>query len=122
MATGILLAVLSGVLFGTCFAPMRHARAFAWENTWFAWNVVACVVVIPLVAWLTIPQIYDVFREINPWATVAVLVAGLFSGASSILFGLGLARVGTTLVNSLCNGVALITGSFIPLMIQHPEA
>jgi L-rhamnose-H+ transport protein len=97
-------------------------KAFAWENTWFAWNFFACALLTPLIAWLTIPSAWVVFREIGLKANLITLGGGLLSGFSGILFGLGLARVGTTLVNSLCNGIALIAGSFIPLIIQHREA
>jgi len=122
MAIGILLAVLSGVLFGICFTPMRHVKTFAWENTWFAWNLCACLLLSPLIAWLTIPSAFTVFQEIGLQRNLIMLGVGLLSGASGVLFGLGLARVGTTLVNSLCNGIALIAGSLVPLMIQHREA
>lgn len=122
MAIGILLAMLSGILFGICFTPMRYMKAFAWENSWFAWNFCACLVLTPLIAWLTIPSAFEVFQEIGLQRNLIMLGVGLLSGSSGILFGLGLARVGTTLVNSLCNGISLIVGSFIPLIIQHREA
>ena len=61
-------------------------------------------------------------EEIGLQRNLIMLGVGLLSGSSGILFGLGLARVGTTLVNSLCNGISLIAGSFIPLIIQHREA
>lgn len=122
MVIGILLAILSGVLFGVCFIPMRYVKEFAWENTWFAWSFCACLLLSPLIAWLTIPEAFEVFREIGLERNLITLGAGLLSGASGILFGLGLARVGTTLVNSLCNGISLIAGSFIPLIVQHREA
>ncbi|MFO0891102.1 MAG: L-rhamnose/proton symporter RhaT [Isosphaeraceae bacterium] len=122
MAIGILLAVLSGTLFGICFTPMRYVKAFAWENAWFAWNFWACLVLTPLIAWLTIPSAFEVFREIGLQQGLIMLGVGLLSGSSGVLFGLGLARVGTTLVNALCNGISLIAGSFIPLIVQHREA
>jgi L-rhamnose-H+ transport protein len=122
MAIGILLAVLSGTLFGICFTPMRYLKGFAWENTWFAWSFLACVVLSPLIAWLTIPSIANVFREIGWQQNLVMLGVGLLSGASGILFGLGLARVGAALVNALCNGISLVAGSFIPLIAQHREA
>jgi L-rhamnose-H+ transport protein len=101
---------------------MRYLKAFAWENSWFAWNLWACAVFSPLIAWWTIPSIFSVFDEIGLKRNLAILAIGLLSGGTAILFGLGLARVGTTLVNSLCNGVGLIAGSFIPLLVQHREA
>ena len=122
MNIGILLAVLSGVLFGICFTPMRYTKTLAWENTWFTWNLVACLVISPVIAWLTIPSVFEVFREIGLRLNLIMLGVGFVSGASGIFFGLGLARVGTTLVNSLCNGIGLIAGSFVPLMLQHREA
>ena len=122
MTIGIILAAVSGLMFGICFTPMRYLKAFAWENTWFAWNLWACALLSPFIAWLTIPSIFEVFGEIGFKRNLAVLAIGLLSGASAVLFGLGLARVGTTLVNALCNGVALIAGSFIPLLVQHREA
>jgi L-rhamnose-H+ transport protein len=97
-------------------------KEFAWENTWFAWNFCACLLLSPLIAWLTIPSAWDVFQEIGFGRNLIMLGAGFMSGASGILFGLGLARVGTTLVNALCNGISLIAGSFIPLFVQHREA
>lgn len=122
MTVGISLAVLSGILFGICFTPMRYMKTFAWENTWFAWNFCACLVLTPLIAWLAVPSAFEVFQEIGLRRNLLMLGVGLLSGCSGILFGLGLARVGTTLVNSLCNGISLIAGSFIPLIFQHREA
>jgi L-rhamnose-H+ transport protein len=122
MALGILLSVLSGIMFGICFTPMRYLKAFAWENAWFVWNLCACLMLPALIATLTIPSVCDVFREIGWRLNSAMLGVGLLAGVSAIAFGLGLARLGTTLVNSLCNGVALIAGSFIPLIVQHREA
>ena len=121
MMAGILLTVLSGILLGICFTPMRYLTKFAWENSWLIWSFWACVVLSPLIAWLTIPSVVEVFAEIGWEQNLIMLGAGLLSGASAILFGLGLARVGTTLVNSLCNGVGLIVGSFVPLIVQHRE-
>ncbi len=121
MTIGILLAVVSGILLGICFTPMRCLKTFAWENTWFAWNLWACIIISPLIALITIPSIFEVFTEIGLRRNLAVLAIGMLSGASAILFGLGLARVGTTLVNVLCNGIAMIVGSFIPLIVQHRE-
>jgi L-rhamnose-H+ transport protein len=122
MIIGIALAALSGALLGVCFTPMRHLKDFAWENTWFTWNLFACLLLSPLIAWLTIPSIFQVFREIGLQRNLIVLGVGLLSGASGVAFGLSLARVGTALVNSLCNGVALLAGSFVPLIAHHRDA
>lgn len=121
MLIGILLAILSGVMLGTCFVPMRYMKRFAWENTWFVWVFCGCVVFPPLIAWLTIPALAAVMREVGLRLNLIILGVGLIAGASGILFGRALAKVGLVLANSLSNGVSLAMGSFVPLVVQHRE-
>lgn len=119
MLTGILLSVLSGVLMGVCFLPMRYMKQFAWENTWFVWVLTGCIILPCLIAYLSIPSLLGVFREVGLRLNLIVLAVGLVAGTSGILFGRALGKVGITLANSLSNGVSLVIGSFVPLAIQH---
>lgn len=119
MFTGIILALLSGVCLGTCFLPMRYMKQFAWENTWFIWCLFALIIFPPIIAFLTIPDILGVLKEVGWRLNLIILGVGLVAGTSGILFGVGLSRVGMTLANSLSNGVSLVLGSFVPLVIQH---
>ncbi len=119
MLIGILLAVLSGVLTGVCFLPMRYMKKFAWENTWFVWVLSGCFILPPVIGYLTIPSLNGVFREVGPRPVLIVLAVGLVAGTSGILFGRALGKVGMTLANSLSNGVSLVIGSFVPLVMQH---
>jgi L-rhamnose-H+ transport protein len=122
MIVGILLAVLSGVLTGICFLPMRYMKPFAWENTWFVWVLSGCVVLPVLIAFLTIPSLLEVFREVGLRLNLIVLAVGLVAGTSGILLGRALGKVGLTISNSLSNGVSLVIGAFVPLAIQHRGA
>jgi L-rhamnose-H+ transport protein len=121
MIFGILLAAGSGLCMGLCFLPMRYMKAFAWENTWFVWVLFSCLLFPPLIAYLTIPSLAAVYQETGARLNLIMLAVGLVAGTSGIFFGLGLARIGMALANSLSNGVSLAIGSFIPLIVQHPE-
>ncbi len=121
MAIGILLAALSGVFWCICFIPMRYMKEFAWENTWFVWTFFSCLLFPPVIAYLTIPSLVAVFQETGGQLNCIVLVVGLVAGTSGIFFGLGLVRVGMAVANSLANGLSLAIGSFVPLIVQHPE-
>jgi L-rhamnose-H+ transport protein len=101
---------------------MRYLKAFAWENTWFVWVFCGCFLFPPLIAYLSIPSLLDLYRETGLRLNVIMLAVGLVAGTSGIFYGLGLVRVGLAMANSLSNGVALIGGSFLPLILQHPEA
>jgi L-rhamnose-H+ transport protein len=119
MLTGVVLAILSGVLTGVCFFPMRYMKKFAWENTWFVWVLSGCVILPVIIGYFTIPSVFGVLREVGLRANLIVLAIGLVAGTSGILLGRALGKVGMTLANSLSNGVSLVIGSFVPLVIQH---
>ena len=119
MFIGALLAALSGVLTGACFLPMRYMKKFAWENTWFVWALSGCFILPPVIACVTVPSLLEVLREVGLRLNLIVLAVGLVAGASGILFGRALGKVGMTLANSLANGVSQVIGSFVPLAIQH---
>jgi len=122
MYTGILIAILAGICLGTCFLPMRYMKEFAWENTWFVWSFTGLVVLPPLIAFLTVPDIFPIFREIGWNTTATVLGVGLVAGTSGIFLGRGIAIAGIAIANSVMNGVSLVVGSFVPLIKNHPEA
>lgn len=122
MFIGMLLAVLSGVFLGVCFLPMRYMTKFAWENTWFVWVLSGCLVFPPIIAYLTIPSLFQVLEQVGLRLNLIMLGVGLVAGMSGICIGRAIGMVGLTLTNSLTNGVALTVGAFVPLLIQHKEA
>ncbi len=122
MFIGMLLAVLSGVFLGVCFLPMRYMTKFAWENTWFVWVISGCLIFPPIIAWLTIPSIFQVLDQVGLRLNLIMLAVGLVAGMSGICIGRAIGMVGIALTNSLSNGMALTVGAFVPLVIQHREA
>jgi L-rhamnose-H+ transport protein len=122
MFFGLFLALLSGICFSNCFIPVRYLNKFAWENIWFIYSLFGLALFPVLVAEVTIPSLLGLYREIGWRMNLVVASAGLLGGGSAVLYGLALARVGMAQVNGLGNGIALLAGSFVPLLIQHREA
>jgi L-rhamnose-H+ transport protein len=119
---GLLLAILSGVCFGVCFVPVRYMNKFAWENIWFIYSLFGVAIFPLLLGWVTIPSMLGLYREIGWRMNLLVIAAGLLSGAGVVMYGLALVRIGMALVNALGNGISLLLGAFVPLLIQHREA
>jgi len=122
MFIGLLIVIISGSCFGVCFFPVRYMNKFAWENIWFVYSLLALVLFPILVGWATIPGMVGLYREVGWRLNLIVLAAGLLGGASVVMYGQALIRVGMAVVNALGNGVSLVLGAFIPLIIQHRNA
>ena len=46
----------------------------------------------------------------------------MLNGLMVIMHGLALIRIGMAEVNAVGNGISLVLGSFVPLLVQHREA
>ena len=122
MFIGLLLSILSGLCFAVCFAPVRHMNKFAWENIWFLYSLIATVLLPLAVGFGTIPALPHLYQEIGWRMNLLVVSAGFLSGLSVILYGLALVKVGMALVNAIGNGISLIVGMLVPLVVQHRQA
>ena len=122
MFVGFLLSVLSGVCYGVCYIPVRYINKFAWENIWFLQSGIKLVLLPILVGGLAIPSFWGLYREIGWRVNLLIVVGGLYGGVTTVLLGLALVRTGMAVANSVANGISLLIGAFVPLIIQHHEA
>jgi L-rhamnose-H+ transport protein len=73
------------------------------------------------VALAVVPQLSDVFHRAS-WPTLAkVLVFGFGWGVGSVLFGLGVNRLGLAVGYGIILGLIAPIGTFLPLIVLHPE-
>lgn len=122
MFIGLLLAILSGFCYGICILPVRYMAKFAWENTFFVYELFGLVVLPIFTGYVTIPFLLDVYREVGWRTNLLIMTVGFLGGAGAVVYGLALVRIGMALVNAIGNGISIVLGSFIPLLIQHHEA
>ena len=65
MLQGTIILVLSGVLTGLCFLPMRYTKRWTFENTWFVWCFLSLVAFPPVIAAVFIPHLAEVYRQVG---------------------------------------------------------
>src|SRR6266699_5626740 len=85
-AVGILLAILSGICNGLFTAPMKLESRWKWENIWFVFILVACLLmpaalVFPSAGWST------ALLQAPPYSVLAALSFGFAWGFGAICFG-----------------------------------
>lgn len=118
---GILLAVISGLTNGTFTLPMRYLTRWAWETVWAIFIVVACVLMPPVVLFLTVAHPLQVLAAAPGRAEVIALTTGFIWGFGAILFGLGVSAVGISMANTLVLAASATLGSILPVLILAPE-
>jgi L-rhamnose-H+ transport protein len=119
---GFLTILLAGFMNGTFALPMRWTPHWEWENIWLAWSLIA-LVLFPLgMVSLTIPHSMPLYRQSDHAVLVWVCLSGVAWGASQVLFGLGIKRVGMALGFAIVIGLAAVMGSLLPLTMPGAAA
>ena len=119
--SGISWAVISGLMGGTCTLPMRYLSRWRWENVWAIFIVIACLVLPPVVLFLTVARPLQVLAASPGRAELIAVTSGLVWGLGSVLFGLGISAIGISMANTLVLATSASLGSILPLLILAPE-
>lgn len=120
-ALGFLLIIVGGIMEGTFALSLKYTPKWEWENTWGAGSLMALLLVPWPLAFLTVPNLMEVYTSSPSGSLWAALLFGAGWGAGGIFFGLGVSAVGLSLGLSLIMGLIAVGGSIVPLMMEHPE-
>ncbi len=115
--SGILLAVLSGICNGLFTAPMKVERSWKWENVWFGFIVVACLLMPVAIVLPWVPNPGEVFAFAPRSAVYSALAFGFAWGFGAICFGLSVDSLGVSIANSLVIGLSSALGSLVPVLL-----
>lgn len=121
VAAGVAGVLVGGLLNGSFVAPMKRMQAWRWENSWFVYSISGLLVIPWLAAFATVPHLVDVFRISSGSAALQVILFGLGWGVGSVLFGLGVNRLGLAVGYGIILGLIAPIGTFLPLFVLHRE-
>jgi L-rhamnose-H+ transport protein len=92
-----------------------------WENTWLVYSISGLLVIPWIAAFATVSNLGAVLTGASEASIWRVLLFGLGWGVGSVLFGLGIARMGLAVGYGLFLGLIAPIGTFLPLIVLHPE-
>ena len=118
---GIAGVLVGGILNGSFVAPMKKMPGWKWENTWLVYSISGLLVIPWIAALTTVPNLGTVLSGASAASIWRVLLFGLGWGVGSVLFGLGIARMGLAVGYGLILGLIAPIGTFLPLIVLHPE-
>jgi L-rhamnose-H+ transport protein len=114
---GVALAVLSGLCNGLFTTPMRLESRWKWENIWFIFIIVACLLmpaglVFSSAGWST------ALMWAPRYSIVAAVSFGFAWGFGAICFGKSVHGIGVSMANTLVIGLSSALGSLVPLFMK----
>jgi L-rhamnose-H+ transport protein len=116
---GLLLLLFAGVMNASFTLPMKFTGNWAWENTWLAWSIFALVLLPPVVTFVTIPHLNDVYRHAGSGPILLAAAFGAGWGIAQVFFGLAVESIGIALTFSIVLGISSAVGSLLPLLRLH---
>lgn len=113
--------LIGGLLNGSFVAPTKRMTGWHWENSWLIYSVSGLLVTPWVIAFATIPQLLQVFRTCSASGLLQVFFFGVGWGIGSVLFGLGVDRLGMAVGYGIILGLIAPIGTFLPLVVLHRE-
>ena len=111
---GVFLHALGGYAAGSFYIPFRKVRNWAWESYWLISGVFAWIVVPWIVAFLTVPGLFDVIRSSPKGSLAACYIFGVLWGVGGLTFGLSMRYLGMSLGYALALGYCAAFGTIVP--------
>ncbi len=118
MFSGVAFALLSGICNGLFSAPMKLEKRWKWENTWFGFILIACLLMPAGMVIAGRLDVFSVYRSSPSPALAAALLFGFLWGFGAICFGRSVERLGVSVANTLVIGLSSALGSLVPLILS----
>lgn len=118
---GLALVMVAGACQGLFMLPTKWIKRWAWENYWLIFSSTAYVVCPWILAFATIPHLFQVYGSAGAMSLLSVAVWGTGWGLGALTFGLGVEALGLALGFAVILGVAATAGAVVPLLVQPPE-
>jgi L-rhamnose-H+ transport protein len=117
----LFLLLISGISNGSAAVPLKYAKRSAWENLWLIQSILAMLVLPWLLVWLTIPKVWEVYRASGFLPLASAAGFGLGWGVGTLLYIIGVVRVGMSVSFAIILCLTATLGSIFPLLMLHPN-
>jgi L-rhamnose-H+ transport protein len=112
---GLLLALIGGGIQGAFYFPMKYMKNWRWENGWFLFSLVGCLIIPALLALFTTPNLMAVYAAAGLKTAGVVFFFGLCWGIGAVLYGLGADILGMALGITIVTAINVCLGALLPI-------
>lgn len=118
---GLAVVAAGAAMQGSFALPQKFIRGWAWERMWLIYSITAMLAIPWLLILASIPQAWGAYSAVPGGVLARTALFGAGWGVGSVLFGLGIARVGIALAFAIIISLTAAVGSVVPLAVLHPE-
>lgn len=111
---GIIFHFIGGFASGSFYVPYKKVKGWAWESYWIVGGLFSWLIVPPIAAWLTIPDLGEIIRHTEGGILLLTYAFGLLWGIGGLTYGLGVRYLGVSLGSSIMLGLCSVFGALIP--------
>ena len=116
IVAGFLLILLAALMNGAYAIPMKFMRNWRWENIWLIWTILSLWILPLVMAWVTVPQPVEAYRD-TPWSVLLRMgLMGLLWGAGVLMLGMSFPLVGVAVGAAVGLGCAAAMGTILPVI------
>ena len=119
---GVLLVLVAGIFQGSLILPMTLMKGWKWENSRLVFSVFGMLVLNLLLAFIFINDLQGVYKQVDFSDILILSVFGFCWGLGSVLFGLGMDKLGMSFGYPIIMGLIASLGGLIPLFVQHTSS
>ncbi len=117
MITGILWAILAGVMLGLYALPEKYVKGYTYENTWSLFFLFALVVCPIVVAFPLINNFPAILGSIPGEVLGTMVCASILWGVGVQLWSKAIDYIGVSLGFSIFIGTVILIGSILPFTV-----
>ncbi|GAA4236492.1 L-rhamnose/proton symporter RhaT [Postechiella marina] len=116
MITGVLFAIIAGLLLGLYALPEKFTKDYEFENTWSMFFAINTFVVPNVAAFLLIDGFADVLAAIPASALITMIICSVLWGIGAMMWGKAINYIGLSLGFSIFIGTIILVGSLLPFI------
>lgn len=118
MTTGIIWAILAGIMLGLYALPEKFTKDFEFENTWGMMFFINLLIVPLLAGFLLVDDFTGVLGAIPSDVLMKMAFASLLWGVGVMMWGKAIDYIGLSLGFSIFIGTVILVGSLLPFLVD----
>ncbi len=111
---GLLLHAIGGLAAGSFYIPFKLIKKWKWETSWLILGFAAWVFAPLIMAWLTVPNLFEVLGAASFEVKFYTFLFGILWGIGALTFGLSMRYLGIGLGMAVALGFTAAFGTLIP--------